>query len=110
MFNLATGAIMTSPVSVVDLKAEIDKLASEYMSSAAAGALRKKLALLDRSRKPMASARSLVMTRCSLPCRPMRWYGLTMVSTILLLISKSLHPSFSVLGSVWGLGDAWILP
>lgn len=25
----------------------------------------------------MASARSLVMTRCSLPCRPMRWYGPT---------------------------------
>lgn len=23
----------------------------------------------------MASARSLVTTRCSLPCRPMRWYG-----------------------------------
>lgn len=23
----------------------------------------------------MASARDLVTTRCSLPCRPMRWYG-----------------------------------
>lgn len=23
----------------------------------------------------MASARNLVTTRCSLPCRPMRWYG-----------------------------------
>lgn len=38
---LPLGAIMTNPVSVVDLKAEIDKLASEYMVSMLAGLLRK---------------------------------------------------------------------
>lgn len=43
-----SGAIVTRPLSVVDLKAEIDKLATEYMSSARNLSSEEKLALLKQ--------------------------------------------------------------
>lgn len=59
-----TGVIMTSLISVVDLKAEIDKLASEYMSSARRPSSEEKLALL-RQIQVLAGMGEFSMTRCS---------------------------------------------
>lgn len=48
VLHLAARAIVTRPLSIVDLKAEIDKLATEYMSSARNLSSEEKLALLKQ--------------------------------------------------------------
>nr|KAF6452586.1 inhibitor of growth family member 4 [Molossus molossus] len=53
----------------------------------------------------MASARNLVTTRCSLPCRPMRWYGPVHGSPPTShLFLRVLDPSFSCVGICFGSG------
>ena len=94
-----------------DLKAEIDKLASEYMSSARSRSSEEKLALLRQIQEAYGKCKEFGDDKVQLAMQtyemvwPYPW-----LPTTSRLFLRVLRPSFSVLGSVWGLGDTWILP